>query len=73
MKPGLISLAERHLRDITFAFSLELASGRVPGLSHTTIQRAIDFDHELVNEDYPVTDALFKALKKFATTSLFSM
>ncbi|HEX7332265.1 MAG TPA: S41 family peptidase [Pyrinomonadaceae bacterium] len=67
VKPGLISPAERHLRDITFAFSLELASGRVPGFEQYKIQRAIEFDHELVNDDYPVTDTLFKALKKFAT------
>ena len=67
VKPGLISAAERHLRDIAFAFSLELASGRVPGFESYTVQRAIEFDHDLVNEDFPVTDALFKALKKFAT------
>ena len=67
VKPGLITPAERHLRDITFAFSLELSSGRVPGFEQYKIQRAIEFDHELVKEDYPVTDTLFKALKKFAT------
>ena len=67
VKPGLITAAERHLRDITFAFSLELASGRVAGFEQYKIQRAIEFDHELVSEDYPVTDTLFKALKKFAT------
>src|SRR6185295_7064033 len=48
------------------AFSLELTTGRVQGFDSYKIQRAIDFDHELVSEDYPVTDALFKELKKFA-------
>jgi carboxyl-terminal processing protease len=66
VKPGLISAAERHLRDVLFAFSLELTTGRVQGFDSYKIQRAIDFDHELVSEDYPVTDALFKELKKFA-------
>ncbi len=66
VKPGMITLAERHLRDVLFAFSLELTTGRVAGYESYKIQRAIEFDHELATEDYPVTDALFKELKKFA-------
>jgi carboxyl-terminal processing protease len=66
IKPGTISVAERQLRDVLFAFSLELTTGRVPGFEQYKIQRAIEFDHDLVNDDYPVTDALFKELKKFA-------
>lgn len=66
VKPGTISAAERNLRDVLFAFSLELTTGRVPGFEQYKVQRAIEFDHDLVNEDYPVTDALFAALKKFA-------
>ena len=68
VKPGLITAAERHLRDIAFAFSLELTAGRVPGYEKYKIQRAIEFEHDLVNEDYPITDALFKEWKKFATS-----
>ena len=66
VKPGTISVAERHLRDILFAFSLELTSGRVQGFDSYRIQRPIEFDHDLANEDYAVTDALFTQLKKFA-------
>jgi len=66
VKPGLISAAERQLRDVTFAFALELTTGRVPGFEQYKVQRAIEFDHDLVNEDFPVTDALFRELKKFA-------
>jgi carboxyl-terminal processing protease len=66
VKPGTISAAERHLRDITFAFSLELTAGKVPAFGEYKVQRAIEFDHDLVDEDYPVTDALFRELKKFA-------
>jgi carboxyl-terminal processing protease len=68
VKPGLITAGERHLRDLLFAFSLELTTGRVAGFDSYKIQRAIEFDHELANEDYPVTDALFTALKKFAAS-----
>jgi carboxyl-terminal processing protease len=66
VKPGTISVAERHLRDVLFAFSLELVSGRVTGFDTYKVQRAIEFDHDLATDDYPVTDALFKELKKFA-------
>ncbi len=65
VKPGTISAAERHLRDVLFAFSLELVTGRA-GLDKYTIQQPIEFDHELMAEDYPVTDAVFNQLKKFA-------
>jgi carboxyl-terminal processing protease len=68
VKPGTISAAERHLRDILFAYSLELVTGRVPGFDAYKIQRGIEFEHDLVNEDYPITDALFKELKKFAAS-----
>ncbi|HEY8410738.1 MAG TPA: S41 family peptidase [Pyrinomonadaceae bacterium] len=66
VKPGTISAAERHLRDILFAFSLELTTGRVQGFDSYRVQRAIDFEHDLANDDYPVTDTLFAQLKKFA-------
>lgn len=65
VKPGTISAAERHLRDVLFAFSLELVTGRVQGFESYKIQRAIEFDHDLVNEDYPVNDLLFRELKKY--------
>lgn len=68
VKPGTISAAERHLRDVLFAFSLELVTGRVQGFESYKIQRAIDFEHDLVGEDYPVTEPLFKELKKFAAS-----
>lgn len=68
VKPGTVSAAERHLRDVLFAFSLELTTGRVPGFETYKVQRAIEFDHDLASEDYPVTDALFKELKKFAAS-----
>jgi carboxyl-terminal processing protease len=68
VKPGLISVGERNLRDVLFAFALELISGRVENFADYKIQRAIEFDHELASEDYPVTDNLWKELKKFAAS-----
>src|SRR4030095_5176369 len=68
VKPGTVSAAERHLRDVIFAFSLDLVTGRIAGFESYKIQRGIEFDHDLANEDFPVTDALFRELKKFAAT-----
>lgn len=68
VKPGTISAAERHLRDVLFAFSLELTNGRIAGFDNYKIQRAIEFDHDLAAEDFPITDALFKEAKKFASS-----
>ena len=68
VKPGLISASERHLRDVLFAYSLELTTGRITGFESYKVQRGIEFDHDLANEDFPVTDALFKDLKRFAAS-----
>ncbi|HEX6283354.1 MAG TPA: S41 family peptidase, partial [Pyrinomonadaceae bacterium] len=65
VKPGMISAAERHLRDVIFAYSLELVTGRA-GLDAYKIQQPIEFDHELMAEDYPITEPVFHALKTFA-------
>jgi carboxyl-terminal processing protease len=67
VKPGIITAAERHLRDVIFAFSLELTTGRVDGFDSYKVQRPIEFDHDLAADDYAITDPLFQALKKFAT------
>ena len=67
VKPGIITGAERHLRDVIFAFSLELTTGRVEGFDSYKVQRPIEFDHDLEADDYAITDPLFQALKKFAT------
>jgi carboxyl-terminal processing protease len=69
VKPGLITAAERQLRDVTFAFALELTTGRVNEFKNYAVQGPIEFDHELASEDFPVTDALFKELKKFAAAN----
>ena len=67
-KPGTISANERRLRDSIFAFALELTTGRVPGFEAYKIQRPIEFGHDLRADEFPVTDALFKELEKFAAS-----
>jgi len=68
VKPGIINAAELHLRDVLFAFSLELTTGRVAGFDSYKIQQPIEFDHDLGVEDYPITDGLFQALKRWVAT-----
>jgi carboxyl-terminal processing protease len=68
VKPGTITLAERRLRDPIFAFSLELTSGRIPGFSAYKVQRPIEFEHDLTADDYPMTDGLYKELKKYVAS-----
>ena len=41
-------------------------TGKVAGFESYKVQRAIEFDHDLEAEDFPVTDALFRELKKYA-------
>jgi len=64
-KPTRITIAEARLANPIFAFALELTTGRVAGFEKYKIQRAIEFDHDLLSTDYPVTDAVFNELKRF--------
>ncbi|MCM3905138.1 MAG: S41 family peptidase [Pyrinomonadaceae bacterium] len=67
-KPAKITPAEAKLTDSIFAFALELTTGRVPGFETYKVQKPIEFRHDLKATDFPVTDALFKELKRFAAT-----
>lgn len=64
-KPGRITPAERRLSDSIFAFSLELTTGRVSGFENYKVQGPIQYGHDLQATDSPVTDTLFKELKRF--------
>ena len=65
-KPGTISAGEAKLSDLLFGFALELTSGRVKGFENYKVKGSIEFNHELQSTDYPVTEALFAELKRFA-------
>ncbi len=64
-KPAKITPAEAKLADSIFAFALELATGRMLGFGAYKVQNPIEFRHDLKATDFPVTDALFKELKRF--------
>ena len=65
VKPGRITPAEARLSDSIFAFAMELTSGRVPGFESYKVQPSIDYDHDLLPTDFPVTDAVIKEFKRF--------
>jgi carboxyl-terminal processing protease len=67
-KPLRITLPESRLVDPIFAFALELTTGRVAGFESYKVQRAIDYDHDIQPSDFPVTDALFKELRRFVAS-----
>lgn len=67
-KPGKVTAAEGKLTDPIFAFALELTTGRVQGFEPYKVQRPIEFRHDLQATDFPMTDAVFKELKRFVAS-----
>ena len=49
------------------AFSLEVVAGRMKGFEAYKVDKPIMFDYDLKKTDFPITDALFTAYKKFAS------
>jgi carboxyl-terminal processing protease len=65
VKPAKITASEARLSDAIFGFALEVTSGRVAGFENYKVQRAIQFEHDLLPTDYPVTESLFKEFKEY--------
>ncbi|HEY0385839.1 MAG TPA: S41 family peptidase, partial [Pyrinomonadaceae bacterium] len=65
--PRVLSPAEQRLADPIFAFTLELARGRVKGFESYKVERPIEFGHDLKETEFPMTDELYKAFRDFAT------
>ena len=68
-KPEKFTPAQGRLTNPIFAFALELAMGRVAGFENYKVQPRIEFNHDLQAADFPVTDALFKELKRFVAAN----
>ena len=69
VKPTRVTLSEVRLTDSIFAFALELTNGRVAGLENYKVMRGIDYGHDLLATDFPVTEAVMKEFKRFVTTN----
>ena len=57
---------QQKLNNPIFAFTLDLAFGKVKGFENYKVDRPIAFEYDLKKTDYPITDALFQTFKKFA-------
>ena len=62
------TVAQRKLLNPIFAFSLQLAGGRMQGFDRYVINSAIDYNHDIQPTDFPVSDVVFKALKTYVTS-----
>lgn len=49
-----------------FAFSMDLAFGKIPGFETYKVDRPIKFDYDLKNTDFPVTESVFQAFRQYA-------
>jgi carboxyl-terminal processing protease len=65
--PRTVSPAQQRLADPLFAFTLELARGRIKGFESYKVERKIEFGHDLKETEFQVTEALYKAFRDFAT------
>jgi carboxyl-terminal processing protease len=68
VKPRLVVATQARLNDPVFAFSRELAMGRVAGFESYKVQRPIEYGHVLRADEFPVTDALYAALRQFVVS-----
>ncbi|MGE3467019.1 MAG: S41 family peptidase, partial [Pyrinomonadaceae bacterium] len=70
VKPKTITIErsrqQQKLANPVFAFALELSNGRVPGFAAYKVEYPIRFGYDLRSSDFPVTETLFGAFKKFA-------
>lgn len=51
-----------------FAFTLDLAFGKIPGFESYKVDKPIAFNYDIKAADFPVTDQLYAALKQYAAS-----
>jgi carboxyl-terminal processing protease len=67
-QPAKGNPADAKLVDPVFAFSVDLAIGKIPGFESYKVQKPIEYGRDLTTSDFPVTDALFKAFKSYVAS-----
>lgn len=65
VKPATITAAQQRLNDPIFAFALDLTAGKAAGFESYKVDRPIEFDRDLKPSDFPVTNEVFAAFKRF--------
>lgn len=56
------------LANPVFAFAMDLVAGKVPGFDAYKVLKPITYDYDLRKSDFPITEPVFAAFKKYATT-----
>jgi carboxyl-terminal processing protease len=67
VNPRTVNLTQRRLLSPAFAFTRELVNGRIRGFESSRVTEGINFRHDLLPEEFKVTDAMFKAFRDFVT------
>jgi len=68
VKPATAKPGENRVVNPIFGFALELVAGRVAGFENYKVQKPIEFDHDITEADFPMTEALFKEFKRFVAS-----
>jgi len=63
--PRYYDALELRLRTPIFFFARELAAGHIPNFEQYKIDRGIEFGHHIAPNEFPVTEALFKAFIEY--------
>ena len=63
--PDTITSAQGRLRHSIFFFARDLANGRIPGFDNYRADRAIDFDHVVEPNDFPINNEVFQAFRDY--------
>jgi carboxyl-terminal processing protease len=64
VKPFQITPLRGRIAEAAFYFTRELAAGQIPGLESYRIEKT-NFDHNLRQSDYQITDGMVKAFREF--------
>ena len=70
VKNAGLNQSQTALLDPLFFFTREIAGGRVKGFENYKINTSIQYGHRIRTSDYPVSDELFTAFKKFTAVNL---
>ncbi len=57
---------QQKLNNPIFAYVLDLSYGKILGFENYKVDRPIAFEYDIKAQDFPITDALYQAFKKFA-------
>jgi carboxyl-terminal processing protease len=60
-----INLTQRRLLSPTFAFARDLVNGRVKGFEGMKLTRGVDYKHELLQDEFKVSNGLYEAFRSF--------